>query len=173
MPSALQRLYALHASALREALIRRFGEGPPDPDDAIQAAFIKYIELNADARVDHPRAFLFTMARNLMIDEIRRAGVRHRHALSETDAPDVLKVEENTPENVLLSQERFNAVNAAVLRLPEQQRRLLVMSRIEGMNYAQIAAITGVSPASISREIARALIFLQEALDAREDGAEQ
>ena len=168
MSSALQRLYALHAPALRDALTRRFGEGPPDPEDAIQAAFAKFIELDAQARVDSPRAFLFAMARNLMLDELRRTRVRRRHAESEAAGSDDLSVEENTPENVLMSQERFRRLNRAVARLPERGRRLIVMSRIEGMSYAEIAKVTGVSPASISREIARALVFLQETLDGDE-----
>jgi RNA polymerase sigma factor (sigma-70 family) len=170
MSSALQRLYALHAPTLRDALMRRFGEGPPDPEDAVQTAFARFIELDAEHKVERPHAFLFAMARNLMLDEMRRAGVRRRHAERAADAPDAAQVEETTPENVLLSQERFRTLNRAVGRLPERRRRLIVMSRIEGMSYAEIARATGMSPASISREIARTLVFLQEALESGEGG---
>ncbi len=151
--------------------MRRFGEGPPDPEDAIQTAFARFIELDAEHKVERPRAFLFAMSRNLMLDEMRRAGVRRRHAQRAADAPDTVQVEETTPENVLLSREKFRDLNRAVAQLPERRRRLIVMSRIEGMTYAEIAKTTGMSPASISREIARALIFLQETLESGEEGS--
>ena len=170
MSSALQRLYMLHAPAIRDALSRRFGEGPPDPEDAIQTAFARFMELDGREQVDRPRAFLFAMARNLMLDEIRRARVRQRHVEDSEGSSDHLAVEEITPENVLLSQERFRMLNAAVSRLSDRRKQLIVMSRIEGMTYAEIAEATGMSPASISREIARALVFLQETLESIERG---
>lgn len=169
MQAALKRLYTLHRTALRQALRRRFGDGPPDPDDAIHIAFEKYIELGAESRVDRPRAFLFAMARNWMIDELRRTDVRKRHAARETTDPLTQRVEERTAENVLLSRERFSRLNAAIRDLPERQRKLIVMSRIEEQSYRQIAAETGMSQAGISREIARAMAHLQAVLQDDED----
>lgn len=164
MPKSLQRLYRLHGASLVAALRKRFGEGPPDPEDAAHAAIIKYIELNADTEVASPRAFLFAMARNLMVDELRRMDVRHRHVEHEECNPLVARVEEITPENVLLNRERRTRLNEAVRALPERQRRLIVMSRIDGLSYKQIAERTGLSQAGISREITRALAALQAQL---------
>jgi RNA polymerase sigma-70 factor (ECF subfamily) len=169
MKAALERLYAQHSAALGQALRWRFGDGPPDPDDAIQIAFEKYIELGAAARVERPRAFLFAMARNWMIDELRKMGVRQRHAERQKTDPLLVRVEERTAENVLSSKERFSRLNAAIRALPERQRTLIVMSRIEELSYRQIAQETGLSQAGISREIARALTALQAALATDEE----
>lgn len=168
MQAALKRLYALHSAALDQALRWRFGDGPPDPEDAIHIAFEKYLELGAEQRVDRPRAFLFAMARNWMIDELRKMDVRRRHAVRENTDPLTPRVEERTAENVLLSRERFSRLNAAIRALPERQRKLIVMSRIEEKSYREIAAETGMSQAGISREIARTLARLQALL--QEDG---
>ena len=94
MKAALERLYAQHSAALGQALRWRFGDGPPDPDDAIQIAFEKYIELGAAARVERPRAFLFAMARNWMIDELRKMAVRQRHAERQKTNPLLVRVED-------------------------------------------------------------------------------
>ena len=171
MPKSLQRLYRLYGASLVAALRKRFGDGPPDPEDAAHAAIIKYIELGAESEVAAPRAFLFAMARNLMVDELRRMDVRRRHAELEECNPLLPKVEEITPENVLLNRERRVRLNQAVRALPERQRRLIIMSRIDGLSYKQIAERTGLSQAGISREITRALATLQAMLTETGGGA--
>lgn len=157
MPTDLERLYKLHGPALRQALTRRFGNGPPDPDDILQETFLKYLRLEKRDAVDRPAAFLFAMARNMMIDEIRRQGLRQKHRDALKIDPSYLNVEEKTPENVLESGQRFASLDAALATLPKRQKEFIVMSRIEGLSYREIAARTGASEATISRDIAKAL----------------
>lgn len=164
MPTDLERLYSLHGPALRLALRRRFGDGPPDPDDVLQDAFLKYLRLANRDEVDRPAAFLFAMARNMMIDEIRRLGIRQKHREALKIDPSYLNVEEKTPEYVLESGQRFAALNAALETLPPRQKEFIVMSRIEGLSYREIASRTGSSEATISREIAKALGALRTEL---------
>lgn len=160
MSDAVRDLYVRHAGEIRRALARRFGGGRDGVEDALQTAFLRFGQLEGRDQVTNPRAFILVMARNLIQDGIRRAAVRRSWAEAEIRAPSAPVLEERTPESVLIEKERFAALEDAIARLPERQRRCLVMSRIEGLSYAEIAAVIGGSPADISRQIARALIAL-------------
>lgn len=158
-------LHNRYRGDLLRALRRRFGADHDGLEDAVQTAFARFRELKDQASIANPRAFLLVMARNLVLDRTRRADLNRRNVEQEIRAPNAPVVEERTPETVLLEKERFARLNQAVLELPEEQRRLLVMSRIDGMTYAEISRLTGRSFADISRQIARAMAALQARLD--------
>jgi len=44
----------------------------PDPDDVARAAFVKYAALKDTSHVHNPKAYLFTMARNIVMDHKRK-----------------------------------------------------------------------------------------------------
>ncbi len=157
----IEDLHRRHHAELVKALRRRFRDHQDSVEDAVQSAFVRFSELDDRDTVGNPRAFLLVMARNLLLNQIARAGVVQRNIEREVREPSVPVVEEKTPETVLLERERFRILNQAILSLPDEQRDLLVMSRIEGMTYGEISTLTGRSPADISRQIARALSALQ------------
>jgi RNA polymerase sigma factor (sigma-70 family) len=162
-------LHNRYRGDLLRALRRRFGADHDGLEDAVQTAFTRFRELKDRAVITNPRAFLLVMARNLVLDRVRRADLGRRNIEHEIQAPTVPIVEERTPETVLLEKERFARLNQAVLDLPEKQRRLLVMSRIDGMTYAEISRLTGRSFADISRQIASAMAALHARLDDSQD----
>lgn len=160
----IDNLHRRYHADLLKALRRRFGVDHDGLEDAIQTAFLRFGELKDRKAVANPRAFLLVMARNLVLNQIRRAAVAQRNRDQEIQAPSLPVMEEKTPETVLLEREKFARLNQAILDLPEEERSLLVMSRVEGMTYMEISGRTGRSPADISRRIARALSALQARL---------
>src|SRR5688572_20879451 len=64
-----------HEPALRAFLSKRF-PSLPDHDDLVQETYARLLRLNEPDRLAHPKAFLFTTARNAAIDLFRR---RNRH----------------------------------------------------------------------------------------------
>lgn len=168
----IEDLHRRYHADLVKALRRQFGGHRDGLEDAVQSAFVRFSELEDRGAVANPRAFLLVMARNLVLNQIARSGVMQRNVEQETRAPSAPVVEEKTPETVLLERERFAILNQAILSLPEEQRELLMLSRIEGMTYGEISKLTGRSPADISRQIARALSALQSRLSAGASGSD-
>ncbi len=168
----IESLHRRYQADLLRVLRRRFGAAHDGLEDAIQAAFVRFSELPNPGDVANPRAFLLVMARNRVLNQIAHSAVTRRNIEQEIEAPSLPIMEETTPETVLLERERFARLNQAILRLPEEQRELLIKSRIEGMTYAEIAKLTGRSPADISRRIARALSTLQSSLTERSEGGD-
>ncbi|MSU33667.1 MAG: sigma-70 family RNA polymerase sigma factor [Pedosphaera sp.] len=96
--------------------------------------------------------FLFTIARNLTLNEIRR---RARHPASSLDLPDdggdlhsPQQIKDSTAlsgEQALTRAELMNMVSEAVADLPEKQRTALVLCQDGEVSYEEIAAILGCS----------------------------
>jgi RNA polymerase sigma factor (sigma-70 family) len=166
MMDSLHRRY--HVDLLK-ALRRRFGVDHDGLEDAIQTAFLRFGDLAGRRSIRDPRAFVLVMARNLILNQMRHAAVAQRALERETQAPSLPILEERTPESVLLERERHARLNQAILDLPDEERSLLVMSRIEGMTYDEISKRTGRSQADISRRISRALSTLKARMAAELD----
>lgn len=162
----IDQAYRAHWGELCGYLTRVFGAGPPEPEDIAQTAFIKLAEQQRDA-VANIRAYLFATARNAVMDHHRKAK-RHAaygrdFAVLEGDAPTMAL----DSENMLLSREALTVALAAVARLPESQRRVFLLSRVEGLSIKAIAEREGASVDAIQRKVARAaakcLLAIQEA----------
>lgn len=165
LPLNLRPILQEHGKALKAALERRFGAPPPDPDDAIQTAILKYLEIDRAETVRDVRAFLYALARNLMLDELRKMRVRASYRAQEVvDSDAFVAHEQVSPESAILNRERFRMLDKAIAGLDPEARQLLVLSRIENLSYAEISERTGRSPAYISRSTQKSLKALSEYL---------
>ena len=63
-----------HESALRSWLKVRFASCP-DIDDVVQESYIRILRARTTGKIEHPKAYLFSTARNAMLDRLRRARV--------------------------------------------------------------------------------------------------
>jgi RNA polymerase sigma-70 factor (ECF subfamily) len=119
-------------------------------DDIAQEAFVRL--LRQELPEPEVRPWLFTVAMNLVRDRARKGERRQR--LLGTAPP--LTQPASRPDDDVERAERVAAVRAALGRLSERDRQLLLM-REEGFKYEEIANVIGVAPASVGTLIARAL----------------
>jgi len=143
---------------------RRFGAGPPDPDDVVQTAFAKILASQELDNLENPRAYLYTTAYNTAIDMIRSQN-RHNQYKSTCESTEEanIDVDELTPERVLISEENFQIALDAINVMPEFEREALILYRIHGMTLVDIAARLGKSKTSVIRYLANATRVLVEA----------
>lgn len=164
----LDTLYRTYWKSLCLWLRRRYGKGPPEPEDIAQAAFAKIAALDDVDRIQNPRAFLYATAVNTALSGIDWIS-RTRQFIDKELVDHGETVEEITPERVYLDKERFQIVNVAMDRLSAKQREILMRSRIQGQTYDQIGLDTGWSNAEISRQLNKALEILHNALENEEN----
>ena len=168
----VEGLFEEHGRDLVRWLERRFGPGPPDPEDVAQAAFAKLSGLKDVGHIRDPRAFLYTIAANSA-----RSGLRWlQRTTAFIDgqlAGAELEVENITPERVHLSKARFEAMAAAAGRLTDKQRELVRRSRILGQTFAEIRAETGWSLGDMHRQLTAAMAVLEDAIAAYDNAPPQ
>ena len=165
---ALDRLFQRHWNEIVAYVARAFGKGPPDPEDAAQSAFAQYAALEEPERIVNPRAFLYRSAGNYVLDFKRRAKTRARFEASAEAEILMGGSNELTPERVLSAKERAEILEKAVLSLKPRHREALLLNRLHGMSYAQIARAKGVSETEARRLVAMAVRICDQALLAAE-----
>jgi RNA polymerase sigma factor (sigma-70 family) len=134
-----------------------------DAEDALQDVFLRaYGALRADDRPVTLRAWLYRVAHNRCIDQLRRV----------TPAPaDVMDVSRTPLHDPLIEAERREDLRRLVddvRRLPEQQRSALLMRELEGLSYSELAGALGVTVPAVKSLLVRARIGLAEAVEARD-----
>lgn len=119
-------------------------------EDIAQEAFVRLLRQPLpEAEV---RPWLFTVAMNLVRDRARKNERRQRLL---GGAPPLVSAA-TRPDEAVEQAERIETVRAALDRLSDRDRQLLLM-REEGFKYEEIAGVIGVAPASVGTLIARAL----------------
>ena len=95
---------------------------------------------------------------------------KRSHAVGRRRSEDVRQIffssdsDDFTPERVLLAGQQVAAIRAAMEAMPAKRRRMLVLNRIEGLSFAEVARRTGLSQTAVKKHVARAMIDLDAAL---------
>ncbi len=138
------------------------GGSRTDAEDALQDVFLRaYHALRADDRPVTLRAWLYRVAHNRCIDQLRRPTPA---------AADVFEVNRTRivdPTDEAERREDLRRLVADVRRLPEQQRSALLMRELEGLSYADLASALGVTVPAVKSLLVRARMGLVEAAEAR------
>ncbi len=162
--NALSRLYRDHWRDLCRYLAATFGQGPPEPEDVAQLAFARVAAYDDIHALRNPKAFLWRTAYNIAISEKRSLSVRRRRADDVRDVFFAAAGDEFTPERVLAAKEQVATVHAVLAAMPAKRRRILVLNRIDGHSFAEIARRMGLSQTAVKKHVARAMIDLDAAL---------
>ena len=144
-------------------------------EDAAQEAFLSAYRNVRRIRGATVRPWLLRIASNTCIDELRRRKRQPQLSL-DVPAPDSeesrpLDVPDRAagPEQLALSGEVGEALQAELVRLPPDQRAAVVLSDVEGLSYQEIAAVMGGSVGTVKSRISRGRAKLREALRARRE----
>ena len=131
-------------------------------EDVTAAAFERAYRRQAtfDPARGSQRAWLFGIARNAALDELRR---RKRTATMETEPVADAPGPDDEAERAL----RRAALRVALASLAPRDRELIALKFHAGLDNAEIAAVIGVSPSNAGTLLHRAMTKLREAVDDR------
>ena len=153
----LNGLYARHFKDLQLYIFRKFGGGPPEPEDVAQGAFAKLAALKKPEDIQNAKAFLYVTARNIVLDHRRRQKTANAYAAERAAEAHKDNLYEITPERVVISRDEYRAMIDTLHSLPGKQRRFIVLHCFHGLSYAEIAAKVAMSPDAVRKHIKRGL----------------
>jgi RNA polymerase sigma-70 factor (ECF subfamily) len=162
---AFTRLFE-HFAPRVKSLMLRSGATSGQAEELAQETLLivwRKAELFDPARAG-PAAWIFTIARNLRIDGLRRAG-REANAVMKMDvaADDVER-----PDDLFITAEQDEGVRAALKCLNEDQRRVVHLSFIQDKPHAEIARELGIPVGTVKSRIRLAMSRLRQVLDDRQ-----
>ncbi len=136
-----------------------------DAADIVQETYIRLTAVPESwANVQNARAYIFRVAQNLAVDYQRRERRQKTLAITEEhyhSLPD----QAPQPDRGAISKEQLKLLNASLQNLPNKARLALLMSRVEGLSHAQVAAQLQVSESMVAKYIAQALRHCRQSLD--------
>ena len=144
-----------HEAALMRYL-RRVWKSPAEVPDLRQDTYVRVYESAAKAVPRSPKNFLFTIARNLMIDKMRRERVVSIDYTQDLDSLDV-SVEELTPERRLTAREELQRLTEAFDCLPETTRSAIWLRRVDGLSQRETAQRLGIQEGALEGHMIRGL----------------
>ena len=152
----LSNIYGHYWNEICAYIEKNFGPGPPDPEDVAQEVFARYTELKNRSSIDNPRAYLYRAATNYVIDFKRRETVRGSY-LQKEKKNNSEKSFDLAPENVLIAREELKSIEAIIKKMPIRQRQCLLLHRIDGLSYAEIARKMNLSGPGVRGIILKAM----------------
>ena len=176
--AAFELLLGRHRAPLFTFVLRTMSGDRARAEDLVQDAFVRVLkgagEWEQRARFS---TWLFTIARNLCLDAMRRD--RHRRATS-LDAPkggeggeeagrplaEAIEGSLPGPERLANAARLRPVIEAALARLPEEQREVFVLREHAGLPFKEIALVTGIGENTIKSRMRYALESLRRSLAA-------
>jgi len=176
-PAAMGRLILKYQNRIYNAVLK-ICANPDDAAELTQEAFVKVIE-NIDKFEGRSSFYTwaFRIAVNLTLNYCRRnvrLGLKSLDAgddkpdgrarqtlkefLADAGSPDPAAVAEN--------RELCEIVTAALMRLTDEQRAVIVLRDVEGMNYAQIADVLDIELGTVRSRLSRGRNNLREIMEA-------
>lgn len=143
-----------HDAALRAWLRARF-PALGDVDDLVQEAYTRLLRLRArdPVRVHAVKPLLFTTARHLALDELRRRRIVPLQPLPGEDEG-ILPVDEAPGVDETVSRRQELALLAeAIQALPPRCRQILTLRKIYGLPQKEIARQLGISEHTVEAQV--------------------
>ena len=161
---SLTDAYFEQRDALARFLRARLGAGA-DTEDLLQDLYLKVSQLDPGTEVREPRAFLYRLASNLLLDRKRSALRGAARDGAWRDANRIAGLTEDiddapSAEAVIAGRERLAALITALETLPGKTSAIFRMHKLHGMSYAEVAQRLEISRSSVEKHMMDALRVL-------------
>lgn len=159
--SAFAELFDAFAPKLK-AYYRKDGIEGAIAEDLVQEVMLTVWRLADQYRTElgSPSTWIFTMARNRLIDHVRRERVRRGDLTDPTIQPEPVR----TSDDLIDQQQRYRSLKAAVEILPKEQADMLKMAFFDHKPHTRIAAECGLPLGTVKSRIRLAMKRLREEL---------
>jgi RNA polymerase sigma factor (sigma-70 family) len=157
------------------SFIRNRVSSAEEAEDILQDVFYQFVSgFDSIESLDRVTSWLFSVARNKIIDRYRRDAARPKRADlalpmgSDEESPitlqEILPDLGNTPEDTYLREMIWDAIMDALDELPADQRQIFIQNEIEEQGFREISEQTGVSINTLLSRKRYAILALRKKL---------
>ena len=159
-------LYRKTLAPLRRYLGRLLGNNA-EAQEVAHDAYLRVYPKVKDQSAKNPQAVLYTTARRLAINRLKRRGI----APFVSGEPDFEMAASAAPGVVqqVIARQELRQLEEAIAQLPEGCRAVLLLRKIELLSHYEISQRLGIAVSTVEKQHARALRLLRTALSAEND----
>jgi len=143
--------------------LRRSWPNKSDIDDLAQEVYARVYEAAREKIPQPVKPFVFTIARNLLIDRVRHEQVVPIEAVADLETLGVA-VDAPGPDRNVMAQDELRRLQAALEKLPPRCREVVVLGRIEGLSGKEISQRLGIGASTVSEHLATGMNTLADLL---------
>lgn len=158
--------YRATVSPLRTYLGRLLGDRA-EAQDIAHNAFVRIQPSIDSGRAREPRLLLFTIARRLALNEIRRRRNQHLDADSSATLHGIPSSEPPV-EHIVAARQELGRFEEILLRIPPGCRQVFLLRKVDDLTHDEIARRLGISTKTVENHMTRAYRLLREAYVAAE-----
>lgn len=124
-------------------------------EDVAHDAFLRVLERSGSQPIEHPRAFLYRTALNLVVDGHRRERIRQVEPLEVLDTDE--RWHSPTPLQSMHGNQRLALIQRALAELSQPCRDSFVLRKLDGLSHQEIATRLGISRSLVEKHIVNAM----------------
>ena len=150
-----EQIFNTHSETLRNFVYYKCGD-IQQAEDIVQNAFVKLWNNCSKIVFEKAKSFLYTVSRNEFLNEVAHKKIVLQHQVH------IAKSSTNeSPEFLLEEKEFMLKLKTVIADLPEKQREVFLLSRIDKKKYSEISEIIGISVKAVEKRMSQALITLR------------
>lgn len=153
-------IFKTHSKAIFNFLVFNY-QDKQLAEDVVQDAYIMLWKNCSKVPVDKAKSYLYTVAKNKIIDAYRSKQTAKKYANNEVGNT----VEKQTPMFILEEKEFHKELNLVLAKMPEKYRVPFLLNRIDKKKYKEIAELLNTTVKAVEKRMYNALEFLQEELE--------
>lgn len=148
-------------SSLIKVFLRKFLRQTQDIEDVTQEAYLKAYVAEQEKSIDNPKSYLFTIAKNIAINELTKKAYQITDYIEECDVKETTK--KTAPlEAEVEAQQALGIYCEAVAALPEACRRVFLLRKVHGLKQSEIAETLGVSLRNVEMHLQKGTLRCRE-----------
>ena len=154
-----KNIFDTHFTGVRNYIYYRSGDQDLATDVA-QEALITLWEKKSGLVNGNIKALLYKIAGDILNSQLRKRNVAMRYKAKNID-----EQFNESPDELLQYKELLRNYERALEALPEKQRTVFLLSRMDGLKYFEIADTLGVSVKAVEKRMKNALEYLRKVID--------
>jgi len=141
-----------------------------DSADLAQEVFVRLLSIDDTVAIQQPRSFLYRVASNLILDQLRLGRNRAFHVTID-EVVEHLVADVADPEIIACAQEQVAILQTAIDQLPPRCRTVFLLHRFGQRSHGQIAEELGISLNMVEKHVMKAIAHCRSRLLEAEVGS--
>jgi RNA polymerase sigma factor (sigma-70 family) len=136
--------------AMLTQFLRRHWRNDTEIIDLRQEVYIRLYESARNVLPDHTAAFVFSVARNLIIDQVRRARIVSIDLVGDLES--LTPVDHITPDRIVIARDELRLLQEGLEQLPARCREVVMLRKLENLSQRDVAQRMEISEDTVERQ---------------------